>query len=252
MTLEEAAGILSIIFMNYPDTIRGFTKEERKAYAKNWHSFFVEDSAEEVLAAVQSIIASSQERFAPNIGMIREQMRRLRTPKGGLSEQEAWELVKRALRNGSYGYREEYAKLPPIIQRCLGSENTIREWAAQDVTELDTVTASNFMRSYRAIKSAAEENDRMSPGQREALERIFDRTAKLMSGEPEAEGKRETAELPQPKAPEAEKTKASAPPPEIRKKIESIPGWYTMATEAETEKMKRDQMAKLDAALAGG
>lgn len=252
MTKAEAAKIVGIILFNYPDTLRDISDEAYITYIENWHSFFVEDRAEEVLAAVQSIIASSQERFAPNIGMIREQMRRLRTPKGGLSEQEAWELVKRALRNGSYGYREEFAKLPPTVQRCVGSENMIREWAAMETETLDSVVASNFMRSYRAIKSAAEENDRMSPGQREALERIFDRTAKLMSGEPEAEGKRETAELPQPKAPEAEKTKESAPPPEIRKKIESIPGWYTMATEAETEKMKRDQMAKLDAALAGG
>lgn len=251
MTKVEAAKIVGIILFNYPNTLRDVSDEAYITYIENWHSFFVEDRAEEVLAAVQSIIASSQDRFAPNIGMIREQMRKLRTPKGGLSEQEAWELVKRALRNGSYGYREEFAKLPPTVQRCVGSENMIREWAAMETETLDSVVASNFMRSYRAIKSAAEENDRMSPGQREALERIFDRTAKLMSGESQTEAAHETAKLPPPKEPEAGKTKASAPPPEIRKKIESIPGWYTMATEAETEKMKREQLAKLDAILGG-
>lgn len=173
MTIEEAVQIIAIIRMNYPDTMQGMSDDEKIAYAKNWHFFFKDDRAQDVLAAVQTIISTSQERFAPNIGMIREQMRKNREPAGAaMTEMEAWSLVKNALRNGSYGYREEYAKLPPIIQRCLGSENTIREWAAQDVTELDTVTASNFMRSYRYRMQNEQEWDRLPEAMREDIGRI--------------------------------------------------------------------------------
>ena len=172
MTIEEAVQIIAIIRMNYPDTMQGMSDDEKIAYAKNWHFFFKDDRAQDVLAAVQTIISTSQERFAPNIGMIREQMRKNRTPQGGMSEQEAWSLVKNALRNGSYGYHEEFAKLPPIIQRCLGSENTIREWAAQDVAELDTVTASNFMRSYRYRTQNEQEWERLPEAMRDEIGRI--------------------------------------------------------------------------------
>ena len=173
MTIEEAVKIIAIIRMNYPDTMQGMSDDEKIAYAKNWHFFFKDDRAQDVLSAVQAIISTSQERFAPNIGMIREQMRKNREPAGAaMTEMEAWALVKQALKNGSYGYHEEYAKLPPTIQRCLGSENTIRELAAQDVTELDTVTASNFMRSYRYRTQNEQEWERMPEAMRDELGRI--------------------------------------------------------------------------------
>ena len=173
MTFLEAVQCVAILSMNYPDTMKGMPDDERNAYIHNWHSFFQNDTQEEVLAAIRRIIASGTERFAPNIGMIREQIRKNREPAGtDMTEMEAWSLVKRALRNGSYGYRDEYAKLPPIIQRCLGSENTIREWAAQDVTELDTVTASNFMRSYRYRMQNEHEWDRLPEAMRDAIGRL--------------------------------------------------------------------------------
>lgn len=173
MTKEEAGKIVGVLMFNYPDTLRDKSDEALTSYVENWHFFFRDDSYAEVMGAVQNIIASSQERFAPKIGMIREQMRKNREPAGAaMTEMEAWSLVKNALRNGSYGYREEYAKLPPIIQRCLGSENTIREWAAQDVTELDTVTASNFMRSYRYRMQNEQEWERLPEAMREDIGRL--------------------------------------------------------------------------------
>ena len=173
MTYLEAVQLVAILSMNYPDTMKGMPDDERNAYIHNWHSFFKDDSQQEVLQAITHIIATSTERFAPNIGMIREQMRKNREPAGtAMTEMEAWALVKQALKNGSYGYHEEYAKLPPIIQRCLGSENTLREWAALDVTELDTVNASNFMRSYRYRTQNEQEWERLPEAMREEIGRI--------------------------------------------------------------------------------
>lgn len=247
MTLKEAGQIVGLLLFNYPDTLRDNSDEAFQTYVRNWHSFFVEDRAEEVLAAVQKIIASSQERFAPNIGMIREQMRKNREPKGGLSEQEAWELVKRALRNGLYGYKEEFAKLPPTVQRCVGSENMIREWAVMESETLDSVVASNFMRSFRAIRQSTEEEARTPAAMREQLESFRDKV--LLSIEAPSKTPSEAplvATLE--KKPEPEQKNRKERPMPVMPKLDSL---YLLATDAETEQMKREQLAKLNEALGG-
>ena len=171
MTLEEAAGIVTLIFFNYPDTSKGMSDQARIAYTRQWHQFFAEDDARLVEAAVRAYILGSTERFAPNVGQIREQMRKMAAP-AGMTEIEAWGLVKNALRNGSYGYTEEYAKLPKLVQRCVGSATQIREWAQMDADDVDSVVASNFQRSYRAVAKQEEEYQRLHTGFREEMGKL--------------------------------------------------------------------------------
>lgn len=243
MTQKEAAKIVDVLMFNYPDTLRNNSEEALITYIENWHFFFKDDSYEEVMQAVQKIISSSQERFAPNIGMIREQMRKNREPKGGLSEQEAWELVKRSLRNGLYGYKEEFAKLPPTVQRCVGSENMIREWAAMESETLDSVVASNFMRSFRAIRQSAEEDARTPAAIREQLEAFRDKT--LLSIEAPSKAPSEAPfEAPLEKKPDKPKER----PLPVMPKLDAM---YLLATEEETQKMKQEQLAKLEAMIGG-
>lgn len=243
MTQKEAAKIVDVLMFNYPDTLRNNSEEALVTYIENWHFFFKDDSYAEVLAAVQKIISSSQERFAPNIGMIREQMRKNREPKGELSEQEAWELVKRALRNGLYGYKDEFAKLPPTVQRCVGSENMIREWAVMESETLDSVVASNFMRSFRAIRQSAEEDARTPAAMREQLEAFRDKT--LLSIEAPSKTPSEAPlEAPLEKKPDKPKER----PLPVMPKLDAM---YLLATEEETQKMKQEQLAKLEAMIGG-
>jgi len=37
-----------------------------------------------------------------------------------------------------------------LLQKIVGSPNTLREWALMDVETVNSVIQSNFMRSYRA------------------------------------------------------------------------------------------------------
>lgn len=247
MTLKEAGQIVGLLLFNYPDTLRDNSDEAFQTYVRNWHFFFKDDSYTEVLAAVQKIISSSQERFAPNIGMIREQMRKNREPKGGLSEQEAWELVKRALRNGLYGYKEEFAKLPPTVQRCVGSENMIREWAAMESETLDSVVASNFMRSFRAIRQSAEEEARTPAAMREQLEAFRDK-ALLSIEAPSKATKQAPSEAPLEAPLEKKPDKPKERPLPVMPKLDAM---YLLATEEETQKMKQEQLAKLEAMIGG-
>lgn len=74
-----------------------------------------------------------------------------------LNEIEAWTLVSRALRNGYYGAEEEFAKLPPIVQKAVGSPAQLRMWATTNEKSVETVVSSNFMRTYKAEVKREEE-----------------------------------------------------------------------------------------------
>lgn len=51
-------------------------------------------------------------------------MRELNTPKQ-LNELEAWSLVEKAIRNSIYNSQEEFSKLPPLVQKAVGSPNVL-------------------------------------------------------------------------------------------------------------------------------
>ena len=171
MKQMEAARIIALLQFNYPDTLRGLSDDAYKAYVKQWHSFFADDDFQIVQAAVRSYIATSTERFAPNVGQIKEQIRKLTGP-DDLSEGEAWAMVSAALRNGIYGYKEEFAKLPPAVQRAVGTPQTLREWAMLDAESVQSVIASNFQRSYRAAAKQEAELAKLPPGFREEMKKL--------------------------------------------------------------------------------
>ncbi len=171
MTLEEAAKIVGILEFNYPDTRRHQSDEAYITYIRNWHSFFEHDRFELVEAAVRAYIATSTERFMPNVGQIKEQIRKLTSPED-MSEGEAWALISKATSNGLYGYKEEYAKLPPILQRVVGRPEQLREWAMMDTETLQSVVASNVQRSFRAISRSEAEWQKLPPGYREHMRQL--------------------------------------------------------------------------------
>ena len=171
MTLEEAAKIVGILEFNYPDTRRHQSDEAYITYIRNWHSFFEHDSFELVEAAVRAYIATSTERFMPNVGQIKEQIRKLTAPEQ-MSEAEAWTRIKKALSNGLYGAEEEYAKLPHVLQRLVGSPSRLREWAQMDADTVESVIGSNIQRSYRAISAQEAEWAKLPSGYREHMRQL--------------------------------------------------------------------------------
>lgn len=140
MTLQETAKVMDIIKGAYPSW------QATKQTALVWAQMFVDDPLELVLAAVKSYIASDSKGFAPVVGQIKKIMTDLLVD--DMNENEAWSLVRKAISNGIYGSVEEYEALPPILKKVVGSPDQLSEWAM--LTDgLDTVVASNVMRSYR-------------------------------------------------------------------------------------------------------
>lgn len=148
MIKKEIAEILAIMQANYPDDFRGMSDTAMNAKINLWFMQFRDDDYKEVLAAVMAHIATDTNRFMPPVGVIKAKLVEIRQP-DEMTEMEAWELVSKATRNSTYNSAEEFAKLPPVVQRLVGSPIQLKEWAAMDADTLQAVVASNFQRSYK-------------------------------------------------------------------------------------------------------
>lgn len=156
MTKQDTYQVLATLQAFYPDSFRGMTDAAAQLKVTLWQEQFADEPATMVQAAVKAYVSTDKKGFMPVPGQIKEQIAILRD-KGGLNEQDAWELVTKALCNSSYGSVEEFAKLPADVQRAVGSPNMLKSWASVNISELHTVIASNFKRDYRAI--AAQKKD---------------------------------------------------------------------------------------------
>lgn len=163
MTLDQVQDLLKIIRLNYPQSFTKFTKEQSEAYLAMWCEAFKDDPVDLVVAAVKAIIYSDAREFAPNIGQIKQKMQSISSP-NELTEQEAWNIVKKAIGRSGWYAKEEFEALPPTLQRLVGSPEQLHDWSQTDSDDLNTVVASNFMRSYRA-RSSQEKEFQMLPNE---------------------------------------------------------------------------------------
>lgn len=148
MTSSETKGILAVLRAAYPNFYARMERTELMAIVNLWQRQFAEDDANAVMAAVEGLIATRTSTMPPVIGEVKEKLAELTQPKG-LTESEAWALVAKAVRNGIYGYKTEFEKLPPEVQAAVGRPEQLRDWAMCETDQLQTVIASNFMRSYK-------------------------------------------------------------------------------------------------------
>ena len=156
MTREDTIKILSVLRGAYPAFYRDITKQEAESTIALWESMFDEEPYELVAAAVKAFISGDGKGFPPAIGQIKERIRLITTPEE-MTEQEAWALVSKALRNSTYGSEEEFAKLPPEVKAVVHDPGQLKQWGMSPADEVETVIASNFMRSFRAKQKVNKE-----------------------------------------------------------------------------------------------
>ena len=174
MTHKETGMILAVLKAAYPHSFKDITPAEGLAMANLWQTMFAADSYETVNAAVSALISTRKEGYSPTIGEVKDQLYKLTTP-NALNEGQAWALVCKACSNGSYGYMEEYAKLPPEVQKAVGKPEQIREWAQIDSDTFQTVVMSNFQRAFRISQARAKEDVMLPPGVKQVVGMISER-----------------------------------------------------------------------------
>lgn len=157
MNRNETTQVLRILKIAYPVFYKDITKEEAEAIVDLWHTMFESDDVLLVINAVKAFIATDVKGYPPVIGVIKNKMRDISQPET-LTEMEAWSLVKKAASNSGYNAKQEFDKLPPIIQKIIGNHNVLRDWGTMDISQIDTVIQSNFMRSFKVCSEREKEH----------------------------------------------------------------------------------------------
>lgn len=147
MDKTETLKIMTVIKTAYPKYYTDSETSNLQAAVRLWNSMFKETDYSVVATAVKAYIATNK--FPPTIADINEYIASITKPEEKTAF-EAWELVKRAVRNSSYNSETEFNKLPEDIQAVVGSSETLRTWAMSDTSTLDSVIGSNFQRGYKA------------------------------------------------------------------------------------------------------
>lgn len=179
MTRENTVDLIRSIVSLYPN----WKPENLTETVNAWHWALEEYPAAIVKAALQIYIKTNNTGFAPSVSQIIGCMHKPSEVEQ-LSEGEAWNMVKRAIQDSAYHSEERFNELPPIIQRCVGSANMLFQWGQTDSDTVNTVIMSNFERTYRAVLSKQDFNNKVP----EQISDIVKGLADKLSGERMIEG----------------------------------------------------------------
>lgn len=166
MTREETVKIIRIMVDSYPN----YKPNNISETVDVWQMMLSDYDYNLVAMSLKAYILSDTIGFAPSIGQLVDKMKSITSPQE-LNEMEAWSLVCDALRNSGYNYAEEYAKLPPLVQKAVGLPTQLQTWALTENLNKDVV-GSNFMRCYRIEVERQNEISKMPQEVREMLEKI--------------------------------------------------------------------------------
>ena len=156
MTREETVKIIRIICGSFPN----FKPSDLSETVDIWNMMLDEYTYNQIAGALKSYILADSTGFAPSIGQLIAKVKTIEEP-AQLNESEAWGLVSKAIRNGYYGAVEEFSKLPPLVQKAVGTPDNLRNWSQTNLESVETVIQSNFLRAYRAEAQRAAEISKM-------------------------------------------------------------------------------------------
>lgn len=144
MTRDETKIVINSIMVCYP---KGLMPEISREMVDMWHTLLQDLDYREAVTAVAALISENPQ-YPPTIGQIRGRLARAKL--GGMSSEEAFSLIRKAVRDyGSYREQEAIASLPAELQTvvkrhgfgyfCEMSRDNITTYAAQFRREWDAI-----------------------------------------------------------------------------------------------------------------
>lgn len=143
MNQTETKKIVASMVVSFPN----YKPVDMELMVRVWEDVLKDYTYEEVSTGLTAYIRTDTRGFAPSPGQIIDKIHEVARPLS-LNESEAWSLVRKAISNGTYNSAQEYAELPPAIQKAVGTHEQLRNWA-MDEDFSEEVAKSNFERAYR-------------------------------------------------------------------------------------------------------
>ena len=163
MTRDEVKEIIMIMTYTYPN----YKPADITATVDTWTAILSSYQFEHIRAALHSYILSDTKGFAPTPGQLID---KIPIKSFDMTEMEAWGMVNKALSNSSYHAKEEFDKLPLVVQKTLGRFEVLQEWAGMEIDVVQSVIQSNFIRNYRTVLQREKERNKLPTRLREILE----------------------------------------------------------------------------------
>lgn len=203
MTQQETAQVLTLLRAAYPAFYRKTTAQEAEIAVRLWAEMFAEDDYGIVQYALKQLIAEHSG-YPPDIAALKTKIKEvIQAATGAPTHEDLWQMLKSAAQNSGYCYEEEFAKLPPVLQRFLGSPHALHDLAVIDVQTFNTVYHGQFLKQIPTIEarmdyeaslpapvkaaiSAAATQKRMPEPRRQLTEReVNDRRNQILNKLPE-------------------------------------------------------------------
>jgi hypothetical protein len=166
MTEKEVRQLLAMTQAVYPN----YNPPSREAAVNAWLMCLSEYDNNVVMAAFKAYMTTNTSGFAPAPGQLIEILQTLTQP-SELNELEAWSIVRKALRNCGYNSEQEFAKLPTVVQKAVGTPQQLKIWAC-DSEFNENVVSSNFIKTYRTEVKRATELNKMPENVRKLIEMV--------------------------------------------------------------------------------
>lgn len=163
MTRDEVKEIIMIMTYTYSN----YKPADITATVDTWTAILSSYQFEHIRAALHSYILSDTKGFAPTPGQLID---KIPVQSFDMTEMEAWGMVNKALSNSSYHAKEEFDKLPLVVQKTLGRFEVLQEWAGMEIDTVQSVIQSNFIRNYRTVLQREKERNKLPTRLREILE----------------------------------------------------------------------------------
>lgn len=140
--------------------------------------------------------------YPPKPADIRSHAAQITNPEiNDISPEEAFCYIRNAAQDGSYHSKENFAKLPLLIQKTIGSSENLSEIARMDPEEFETVEKSHFIRSYIAICEREKNDAKVSEKVRTAITEIKKQREALEEAGGKEPERIEASEDPEPEEP---------------------------------------------------
>ena len=154
MTKEEWLSVAKVLNDAYEFNGKAmFESPEKIMY---WFSCLQDLDYKVVCVAVKRIAMTSPSR--PTIADIRRECGLLTATEPKMSEAEAWNIVRIALRDSSYHAEEQFEMLPDIVKRAVVTPDRLKDWCQMPSDTVSSVVRAEFRRSFEAaVNSVTQE-----------------------------------------------------------------------------------------------
>lgn len=147
MTREETKMIIKMLSSVYVNEFSKLTEDKVLQMIDVWTMLLEDEDANKIATVTKAYLKSNTNAFMPTPAMLINLAYELFTPQG-MTEQQAWNTLYKAICNSGYNSQYEYDHLPNEI-KPLCTPSQLREWGMMNIETLNTVVASNFMRSFK-------------------------------------------------------------------------------------------------------